>query len=384
MKLLIFSLDSYSIFHTDTKFIFGGAEVETGYHARGLANLGVDVSVITKDQGVPMHLIDGVKLYPHPQIKGVGYWENRKSFAGKIAYRIFGDRNPFKKIEDLLLHINPDVIYVMGMSPEAFQLAKFCEKTGKHFVFRMAHDMDIGGENPSDAVLKKWVKLSLNEIRETLLLAKVILIQTPYQAKLLRENYKCEGEMMFPPISLATNSEFNGQKKYDALWIGRSNTFKRPEEYVKLAKLLPEFKFCMVFNKLDDNNWNEVVSSLPSNVELVESVPANEMEKLFCASKVFISTSLQEGFPNTFLQAGKNSLPILSMGSDPNGMLTKYEGGILVGDKSKSLAEALEMLLKNKSEYEKYAVGSKKFVSTFHDARAISNQFLKILNNLSS
>lgn len=382
MKLLLVSLDAYSIFHTDTKFIFGGAEVETGYHARGLAALGVEPIVVTRDQGVPDHVFEKVRIVPHPTYKGTGYWNKRKTFTGKIAHRLFGDRQPYKTADELYTALAPDATYVMGMLPEALHLARFSKAQSIPFIFRVAHDMDLGdGDLENETRFRKWAGISAAEAREVIAAASVILVQTPRQQELLQRTFNREGVMLFPPIDLTVPTE-RVEKIYDVLWIGKNNSFKRPEQLVQLANSLPARKFCMVLNKMEPASWEAIVATLPSNVTLIESVPADQIENLFRQSKVFVSTSLHEGFANTFLQAAKNRVPVVSMGSDPNGMLSVHQGGLLPGDDQGRLCAAVETLLSDGAAYARVADGARGFVERFHEKGGIAKQLYEILQAL--
>jgi glycosyltransferase involved in cell wall biosynthesis len=378
MKLLILSPDAYSVFHTSTSYIFGGIEIETGHHATGLTALGVQVAVATRDQGEPAHQKDGVWIYPIPELKGKGYWKKRNTLAGRIGYRLFGDRNPHKTLEELFAAINPDAGYIMGMSPEALRLARYCKANGKPFIFRVAHDKDLGDVQLEDGSMKRWAKVSADEAREVIATAAVVLAQTPLQATLLKGRFHRESEMMFPPIALDVPAE-KPEKKFDVFWIGRTNSFKRPEQLAALAARLPHRQFCMVLNKVEEQEWKTIVDSLTPNVTVIESVPADAIENLFRQSKVFVSTSLHEGFPNTFLQAAKNSLPVVSMGSDPNGMLSVHGSGILAGDDPGALVDAVEALLSDESKYSRHALASRAYVETFNDKKKINRQFYELL-----
>jgi glycosyltransferase involved in cell wall biosynthesis len=382
MKLLILSLDSYSIFHPDSGFIFGGAEVETGYHAGGLAALGAEVVVVTRDHGIPAAKKDNVLLVPHPDYKGAGYWKKRRSFAGRIAFRLFGDRNPDKNGLAMYHRLSPDIGYVMGTVPEALQLAEYCKSAGKPFVFRVAHDMDLGDGQLTDERMKKWGGMTAAQARTMIEQANLILVQTPRQQELLKNEFGREGVMMFPPIDTTVPAGLKEEKRFDVLWIGKNNSFKRPEQLVELAQNLPQRRFCMVLNKMDPAGWDAIVKTLPPNITLVESVPVNKIEDLFRQSRVFVSTSLHEGFANTFLQAGKNHVPVVSMGSDPNGMLTAHRGGLLPGDNQDALRDAVECLLTDESLYTGCATAARDFVVRFHGKEQIAAQLFSLLKAL--
>ncbi len=382
MKLLILSPDAYSVLHTETSYYFGGIEIETGHHATGLTALGVEVAVATRDQGEPAHQKDGVWIYPIPELKGKGYWKKRTTLKGRISYRLFGDRNPHATMEEMFRAINPDVGYIMGMSPEALRLARYCRANGKPFIFRVAHDKDLGDEELDDESMTRWARMTAGETREVISSASVVLAQTPVQAMLLRERFDRSSALMFPPIALEVPAG-KPVKEIDGFWIGRTNSFKRPEQLAALAARLPHRKFCMVLNDAGGpGEWKRFVEALPENVTVIESVPADNIEKFFNRSKVFISTSLYEGFPNTFLQAAKHSIPVVSMGSDPNGMLSVHGAGIMAGDNIGALEKAVEELLVDETKYQRHAQAARNYVEKFNSKKIINQQFLDILSGL--
>ena len=60
------------------------------------------------------------------------------------------------------------------------------------------------------------------------------------------------------------------------------------------------------------------------NVTFLGTVPPIEMEGWFKKKKLFMNTSIREGFPNTFLQAWMNRVPVVSLNIDPDGIIEKY------------------------------------------------------------
>jgi len=381
MRLLILSPDAYSIFFPKTAFVFGGIEVETGYYARGLtADHGFEVTVITRDQGINIQRVDGVTVAPHPEFKGPGYWDRRRSLAGRIRYRIFGERQ--QSIEDFYASLHPDVAYLQGMAPWTLDFARFCRKSGIPFLFRVASDMDLGGEKPDDATMQQWAGFTLKEAREVIDTAACILVQTPVQMTLLQERFGRTGTMLFNPVASVKHSSKGSTKIYDVLWIGKSTPFKRPELLIELARLLPKRKLCMVLNKQDESLWEKIAETLPANVEFIERVPFHEIGDLFNCSQVFVSTSDSEGFANTFLQAAAHGVPVVSMNCDPNFMLSNHGGGVLTGPELASLCRSIESLMGDAALYSACSAAAQRYVRNHHDARLITDQFSNICREL--
>jgi len=68
-----------------------------------------------------------------------------------------------------------------------------------------------------------------------------------------------------------------------------------------------------------------------SNVLFLGTMPPVEMESWFQRTKLFLNTSIREGFPNTFLQAWMNGVPVVSLNIDPDAIIERYGLGKIIG-----------------------------------------------------
>jgi glycosyltransferase involved in cell wall biosynthesis len=379
---LILSPDAYSIFFPRTSFVFGGIEVETGYYARGLAkDHGVDVTVVTRDQGLKARHIDCVNVIPHPLLKGPGYWDMRCSLLGRLRHRISGERQ--WTANEFYSKQKPDVAYVQGMAPWTLDLARYCLHSKTPFLFRIAHDMDLGGDHPNDASMNGFAGFDLQAAREIINTATQILVQTPAQMEMLERRFNRKGVLLLNPVDERKSPE-QLSKVFDVLWIGKSTTSKRPEIYLKLAEQLPHRSFCMVLNKVDLSYWDRLTAAMPVNIKLIEKISFPEVRTLFEKSRIFVSTSGSEGFANTFLQAASHGVPILSMNCDPNQMLSAHGAGVLTGPKIADLALHMEHLLSKSNIYSTFSAAARRYVSENHSAQGIVSQFYKQLKATTS
>jgi glycosyltransferase involved in cell wall biosynthesis len=378
MRIVFFSPDVYSVFFQDTKFIFGGVETEICITAEGLAKIpDNEVIAVTRDQGFKTEVCKGVKIVPYPLLKGEGYWQKRKTIAGKIAHRL----KPEKSIttDSFFDELKPDVIYIMGLCPHILEIARYCRKNNVRFIFKAAHDMDFGGETNDKAAFEKWACRPLKEMQELYELVDLFLVQTPFQQKILRQHFGKDAEIILNPLVLHDVSP--AEKKYDLLWVGKNNHFKRPELLRSVAELLPQNSFCMICNNFDPASWEQLKASLPQNVELIESVPADKMTDYYNASRIFLSTSVYEGFPNTFLQAASCKVPVISMCSNPNGMLTVYNAGMLTGENVETCVNAIKELSGDEKKYKTMSEAAFAYVLQFHESGKIISRVNEILHN---
>ena len=58
-------------------------------------------------------------------------------------------------------------------------------------------------------------------------------------------------------------------------------------------------------------------------------MPLEKTDKFFRQAKVLVNTSVAEGWPNTFLQAGAAGTPVLSFQVNPDNYLTKFNCGFI-------------------------------------------------------
>ena len=119
----------------------------------------------------------------------------------------------------------------------------------------------------------------------------------------------------------------------DILWVGNSMPKKRYEVVLELARRMPDVTFAVAMNKSDHTRFEHAANEAEklTNVDFLGQVSPIEMEGWFRKTKIFLNTSSREGFPNTFLQAWKNGIPVLSVNIDPDNLIRDNTLGRIVG-----------------------------------------------------
>ena len=145
------------------------------------------------------------------------------------------------------------------------------------------------------------------------------------------------------------------------LWVARSDDFKRPGLFLKLAKKFPDEKFVMLCPKASgDQNYESLKKQAAEvdNVEFTEKVPFQQVGEFFAGAMVYVNTSESEGFPNTFLQACENSTAILSLKVNPDGFLDKHSCGLCTDDDWDKFISQLRQMLEGETaaEYGRNAI----------------------------
>jgi glycosyltransferase involved in cell wall biosynthesis len=185
------------------------------------------------------------------------------------------------------------------------------------------------------------------------------------------------------PISLKT-VEAHAREGRFALWIGKSDVVKRPDLLCNLASAAPDIPFIMLMNRSDPAVFERIVRSLPSNVSLVERLGLEEVEHLFLNAKVLINTSEFEGFPNAFLQAGKYSVPVLSLRVDPDGYLESFGCGLSAGGSEEELKAGLVRLGNNPALCARLGISHRAYVERHHRLKDRVAELEEVLVNVST
>ena len=113
------------------------------------------------------------------------------------------------------------------------------------------------------------------------------------------------------------------------------------------------------------------------NVTLIERVPFEEVERYYAAARLLVNTSIFEGFPNTFLQAAKYGVPIISTDVDPGGMLSVHGCGIACGGDFEKFVESVQRLMANNDLYSTMSSASLHYVRKYHDKDVVIAQYEK-------
>ncbi|MFX1393999.1 MAG: glycosyltransferase family 4 protein, partial [Promethearchaeota archaeon] len=163
------------------------------------------------------------------------------------------------------------------------------------------------------------------------------------------------------PSTVIRNSYFieksNSNKKRNfILWIARGKKWKQPDVFIDLAKHFPKEKFIMIMPVADDKKYFENINKTANsvkNLQFIPGVPFSEVDKYYKYAKVFVNTSLSEGFPNSFNQAMNVATPILSLNINPDDFINKNKVGLFCNNDFNMLKENLNQIITNQVLWKK-------------------------------
>ncbi|NHZ92147.1 glycosyltransferase [Massilia sp. CCM 8733] len=346
------------------KVHIGGEEVQHALMSRYLARSGHQVTSLVGDFGQqPVEQVGGVTV--------------RKTFAladGLPGLRFFAPR--LTATWASMKAADADVYYVSCAGATVGIAAAFCRRHGRRFVFRIASDADCAPDtlmltNARDRVLYHY----------GLRRADAILAQTDKQAALLLKNYGLHAEVagMFSdlPDTIAPPAE----RSTDLLWLANMRSMKRPEWFIDIVRELPEFVCEMAGGAHPEERElyarAEAGARALPNLRFHGQVKFGTTRSLFARARIFVNTSSFEGFPNTYLQAWANGVPVVAT-FDPDGIIARLGLGVAVSDVAGAVAAA-RALLADPAELAACSARCRAYASTRLAPETVSAPYLSAL-----
>ena len=365
LDICFVALGSYSLLKKSSEFQYiGGAELRQVILGEELAKKKEKITFITYGNPQEVEFIEDIRVIKSYNFQNAGFFTIIKKL-----YRLWH-----------CLNKTGSKIFIHSSGCPGF-VALYCLLKNKKFVLLIPSDTNVslvGIERKTSVILKILLFLDIK-------LADLIIVQNQFQKETIERNFKKRCELIKNPIPIFKNNLLEKGKihieKY-VLWVGTLRHVKRPELYVRLAEQFPQKQFVMIGVK--DDNYTELYRSIINkskqlkNFQFIENVPHNKMQSFYQDALLLINTSDSEGFPNTFLEAWVNSVPIISLNADPDEIICANK----LGFHSKSFEQMvidLNSLLQNEDLRQALGHNGRKYVERDHEVENITENFLQIL-----
>lgn len=277
----------------------GGAEVQQTFIARALVERGYDVHVASLDFGQREgQVIDGITHH-------VLFNEQ----AGIRGLRFFHPR--MTGILGALDRADADVYYQRNAAMITGLVAFHARRFRRGMIYAGAADTDFtpGKErlySRRDRFMFQW----------GLQRANAWVVQNQHQVETAQRHYQRQPFLIpsfyVPPNPLAVPTG------PEVLWCSMMRQIKRPELFIEVAKRLPHLTFRMVGGALPSEDGQrqfqkaKEMSALVPNLIFEGFQPYDAADALFNRACVFVNTAVDEGFPNTYLQAWARKIPTVA------------------------------------------------------------------------
>ena len=379
MKVCFYRPFSYPLFDPSAPGQFGGAEVRAVTLAKGLAQQGnCQVAfIVDSDHCRPSRDFGEIEVHfqsPHGRNGRATDRPGVSSALQGMSARLLRSvrkrlRYPQSESLSLLSNINADVYCCFGATEASVDIVRAASRLKAQTVLFLVWDKELARDCVPSIVVGKQRRRIQRARDEVLHSADQIVVQTEAQQQRLWRRFSRQASWIRNPIDLQIPTASAGKQpgRY-ALWVGRADTFhKRPDRCFELARRCAQVPFMLVMNRANYAGYAQLLEQAPANVSIVEQVPYPQMDEYFARARVLVNTSDVEGFPNTFLQAAKHGLPILSYAMDPDGVLETHGCGLLAHASLDAMGNQLERIWGGGAEIEVMSRNARDYVATHHN-----------------
>lgn len=362
MKVCVVSLNIVPYYHRSSRGQYGGAEVQTAVLADAFAAAGAEVCLVARD-------VEPAMEFPHPV-------ENAfDSRAGLPGLRFYYPRLP--GILDALERADADVYFQHCAGVETGLTAWHCKRHSRAFVYFAGSDTDF---------LRREARVP--GLRDRLLFfwglkhATAIVAQNERQAAACREHLGRESTVI--PTAVALGEWSGAEGDGSVVWVGALRRIKGPFEFVRLARAMPERRFVMIGGGVasEPETARAVRDEADGvkNLTLTGRIPHDEVEGYLRRAALLVNTSRVEGFPNAFLEAWQNGLPVVSF-VDVDGILSG-EGVGVVCDGPGEMAGAVERLLGDADRRLVMGTRARRLIEDRYGAPALAAKYMKLFQGI--
>lgn len=399
LKVCFVRPDAIRLFEPSAAGEIGGAQVRSYTFAKALARRpGYQVSfLIDIDDRRNPRAYDGVTVYFRPKREyprtsellrqRASHWK----LAASMRHRLIRSARkrlglPAGEMVRLLNRINADVYCCFGVGRTSADVIQAARYEGARSVLFLVHDRDVGDDYPAAVAVSESARKKMLRARDfAIASADEIVAQSKEQQQRLTSRFERRCPLLNNPIDLAVEwprSILSTSERF-VLWIGRADTFhKRADRLLELASRCPEVQFVAVMNRFVGDSFEMLAADAPDNVRIVEDVPFEEIDSYFTTASLLINTSDAEGFPNTFLQAAKYKVPIVSYCVDPNGVLSQHDCGLLAESNLDRMAEFVKGLWSDPVKGERIGQLGRRYVERFHSLQDRADDLARMLGRI--
>lgn len=271
------------------------------------------------------------------------FGDHRVVRVGKVnSLRRFGHFWDYFRLQRALREFAPDVIYQRVGCAHTGISARYARRSGVPMIWHLASKADCSKAPPVGRLLARPHSLIESRLaKRGVVHADVVVAQSSDQVEMLHRNFGRRPDRLVrnfhePPTDVTKDPD-----KFTVVWIGNFKPVKRPELFIELAGQFAEqsdVEFIMVGRPYPSDSvqgrLNEAIAA-NENLHHMGGLPQDDVNKLLERAHLLVNTSQSEGFSNTFIQAWMRSVPVFTLGVNPDGLLD----GDALGSSFESVAQ---------------------------------------------
>jgi glycosyltransferase involved in cell wall biosynthesis len=213
----------------------------------------------------------------------------------------------------------------------------------------------------------------------------IAIVQSKDQQQLLKGRYRKDSIVVKNGSDIGRGREKNTCMR-SVLWVANIKPWKRLDIFIELAGRCTDLpvKFVVIGNdkaKLGE----ELLKGAQSldNVEYLGPMDPEKIGKHFDDAYVFVNTSDMgyEGFPNTFIQAWMRKTPVISLNTDPDGVIKEKNLGFHSGS-LEEMVQHVRLVISDGQLRQRMGEDAYRYATREHDIRVTVNSLEDILHSL--
>jgi len=290
----------------------------------------------------------------------------------------------FFPIGNLLKKIQPDIIYQRVKFAYTGIIAYYAKKNSIKMVYNISSDAECVKNKIK--INKTFVPNIINEYMGIYGIknSNLIITQTHYQQKLLKQNFGLDSRVV-PNGHPIPSCPFKKTTPPIVTWIANIKPLKQPEMFIKLAQECQDIEAQFIIvgrleGKEYKKSFSEKIKKIP-NLKYLGELPFEKTNELLSKASLLVNTSLQEGFPNTYIQAWMRETPVIALNADPDDLIKKYKIGYHSGN-FKQMVKDIQYLIENECIRKEMGKRARKYAVENHDIKKIGKKYLEIFEEL--
>jgi glycosyltransferase involved in cell wall biosynthesis len=278
------------------------------------------------------------------------------------GYKLIGIPKPFGRVKRGYLYldaisvlralkaISPEIIYQRIGCAYTGIAAYYARRHGCGMVWHISSESDVVPQKTTFTTrsISKYLDRQLLEygIRNT----DAIIAQTERQSMLLEKHYGRSATAVIRNFHPMPKEIIEKSLPRKIVWIANLKDLKQPELFVKLSQDLHNLEnteFIMVGEMQLSSDRSRLIREQidrTKNLRYLGRRSQDEVNSLLANAHLLVSTSLWEGFPNTFIQAWMRRVPVISLNVNPDDIFHERMLGICSGSYDQMRIDVEELI----------------------------------------
>jgi glycosyltransferase involved in cell wall biosynthesis len=311
--------------------------------------------------------------------------DGERRVIDNVEYVGIDPKNYFTAWYRFLRSERPDWLFWEGADRLLGPVVEMARFAGVRTVFHTAFDRDV---QPRQALFlhSRWWPLYAWGLHR----ADRIFVQHSGQlagldSKLQSRAYVLPKVCVLSGKSAGAAVKHHAEREHFVAWVAMLRQPKRPDLLIDIARKIPQVRFVVcggpTAHRSPQGYGDRMVEALRAepNIEYRGQTSPDEAMQVIADAALLLSTSDEEGFPNTFTQAWMAGTPVVSLRVDPDQIIAGMKLGLISGRVDKA-AEDIRRLLDSPQVREEISVRAQRYIAEMHSEQAVTAVFERALS----